>query len=687
MRIVRAQKIWRSGMARRAVLLGIFAVLCAAGFGCGGNSNPVPQITGLSPSSVPAGEGAFTLTISGTNMNQGSTVSVGSNQLPVLGVEQPQCSSGTNCPVELLVSVPAIQVAVSGPQTVNVTTAGQISNSLTLTVASPQIMTVTPVAVPAGSATFPLTLAVLNAAPTVEVQFGAAGNNNPPLVPAGQVSCNPGAACTVIVSVPAASVKTTGIVQVTVTNPNATSGGTASTNFLVTNAAPGSSFPVPQSASSGTLGNASSAHSSVSDGGVFVVFDSLATNLTSTPTNGLSQIYLIQNCFGATGCTPSTTLISQNSGAAGSGGILGSVTPSISSDGRYITFASDDTNLAAGVNHPVQQIYLDDTCNSINGPVQSCTPALTLISTNGVSPGNAASANPVVSSFGVYVAYQSLATNLVPIPPPTGTEQVYLYQNCTSASGTVSNCSAGTTLISVNSSGVPGDGNSSSPSIDPAGTAVVFSSLADDIVPNLASNGDQQIYLTTTCLQGTPVLQPGCTSQTLLVSADTSNKPGTSDSITPTLTDNGGLFAAFATSAANLLPATASGQQIVGLSLCPRLPTTLSCVPSGLHLFSVSANGTAGTGTSSSPAASGGNLVFTSTGSLISGVSGTQVYGVPTCMTAQCTIAPVLISADSTGTAITGDLGSIGGGGMAAFFTTGSAGAPGTGEIFLAAPF
>jgi hypothetical protein len=674
-------------MARQAVLLGMLAAVCVSGFGCGGNSNPVPQITGLSPASVPAGEGAFTLTISGTNMNQGSTVSVGSNQLPVLGVEQPPCNAGSNCPVELLVSVPAVQVQASGSQTVNVTTAGQISNNVTLNVASPQILTVTPVAVPAGSSTFPLTLTVVNASPTVDVQFAAAGNSNPPLMPTGPVSCNTPTACTVTVNVPAASVKTAGIVPVTVTNPQATSGGTASTSFLVTNAAPGSGFPTPQSANGGTPGNAPSTHSSVSDGGVFVVFDSTATNLTSTSTNGLSQVYLTQNCFGATGCTPGTTLISQSSNSAGSGGIIGSDRPSISSDGRFIVFESDDTNLATGVTQPVEQIYLYDTCNSISGAVRGCTPALTLISTNGTSPGNAPSTDPVISSFGVYVAYQSQATNLVAMGSPTGVEQIYLYQNCSSASGVVSNCTPGTQMLSTDMNGVPGDANSVSPSIDPAGTAVAFQSLADNIVANLASNGDQQIYLRNTCLQSTPLLQPGCSLQTLLVSADASDKPGTSDSITPTLTDNGNLFAAFASSAANLLPANASGQQILGRSLCLSLPATVPCVPSGLHVFSVSANGTAGSGTSSNPAASGGRLVFTSTASLISGVSGTQVYGAPTCMTAQCSIAPVLISADSTGTAITGDFGSIGGGGMAAFFTTGSSGASGIGEIFLAAPF
>lgn len=670
-------------MRRRAVFVGCLAMACLAGIGCGGNSNPVPQISSISPASVPAGEGAFPLSITGTNMNESSTVIVGSNQLTVLGVQTPTCPSGTNCTVILTVSVPASQVSAAGTQQVSVTTDGQSSNSETLDVASPQILTVSPSAVPAGAASFPLTLTVLNASPTIEVDFGTPSGSNPPLVPTGTVSCNPATACMVVVNVPAADVATAGAVQVSAANPLATSGGTASTNFLVTTTSAGQ-FPLAQSANAGTLGNASSTHSSVSDGGVFVAFDSTATNLTSTPTNGLSQVYLTQNCLGAANCTPQTTLISAASGAAGSGGVNGSQLPVISADGRYIAFESDDTNLVSTASHKVEQIYLYDSCNSLSGPVKGCTPQMTLVSSNGTAAGNEPSTAPTISSFGLYVAFQSSATNLSSTTVPTGVQQIYLYQNCTGDSGLISGCSAGLSLFSTDASGNPGDGNSVLPSIDPAGLAVAFESLADNIVAGKTSNTFEQIYMRTTCLEAQPMLQAGCTVETLLVSGDTSNGLGTANSVTPALTDSGNLFAAFASSAPNLLPANVTNQEILGGTMCVPMPTTVACTPSGLKVLSVDQNGAPGTAASSNPAASGTGVVFTSLAALLPSITGQQVYGVQVC--AGCSTTATLIS-QVGGTPVGGDFGSIGGGEMAAFYTTGAPNASGIGEIFLAAPF
>jgi hypothetical protein len=675
-------------MGRKAILGTWLVAGCLAVFGCGGNPNPVPVISSLAPNTIPAGEGAFTLSITGTNMNGGSTVMVGTNSFPVLGVQTPEnCPTQTNCPVILVVSIPGSQVSAAGSQFVNVTTLGQTSNDSTLFITTPQILTASPISVPAGSASFPLTLSVLYASPFVQVTFGS----NQPLVPAGLVSCVPQTACTVTVNVPASYVTTAGTVPVTVSNPFATSGGATTMNFMVTAASSSSSqFPIAQSASSGTLGNASSTHSSVSDGGLFVAFDSTATNLTSTSTNGLSQVYLQQNCFGSGSCTPSLTLISAVGGAAGAGGVNGSDRPVISSDGRYIAFESDDTNLSSSVTTPVEQIYLYDTCNGISGKVPNCTPQLTLVSANGTSPGNAPSMSPTISSFGLFVAYHSSATNLTSATVPANVEQVYLYQNCTSASGMISGCTPGTTLLSTDANGNPGDGDSVLPSIDPAGLAVSFESLADNIVSGVASNGSTQIYLRTTCLEAASLLQAGCPQQTVMVSADPSNAPGAADSITPTLTDGEQLFVAFASSAPNLLPSNASGQQILGETVCVTLPSTVSCAPSGIRVLSVDQSGAPGVGASSNPAASGMNVVFTSQATLITTpdtITGQQVYGVTTCLVVgQCSTAPTLIS-QIGGAAVGGDFGAIGGGGMATFSTMGAPSATGIGEIYLAAPF
>jgi len=671
-----------------ACLAFVTSVLFACS-GCGSsNHNPVPQISAISPATVPVGSNDFVLAISGTNMNGSSTVNLNGTPLTVIGAQVPLCPGGSNCPVILEVSVPSGQVISAGNLPLTVTTGGQTSNTVNLNVASPQIVSISPVAIPAGSSSFPLTLMVLEAAQTVQVDFGP--STNPALIPAGPVTCNPATACSVVVNVPASSVAKAGAVSVTVSNPLATSGGTATTNFMVTAAPSSSGFPLAISANGGSPGNGPSTHSAVSDGGAFVAFDSTATNLTSTPTNGVSQIYVAQNCVTGGSCTPSVSLISAVSGGAGAGGIVGSEHPAISGDGRFVVFDSDDTNLVSGVTQAVSQVYLYDTCNSIFGKVQNCTPKLTLISTSGSAPGNAPSTNPVISASGLFVAFQSSATNLISgATVPSNTNQIYLYTTCNGPGGAISGCTPGLQLLSTDANGNPGDADSVAPSLDPSGLGVAFESLADNIVPGTPSNGARQIYLRTTCVAAVPFLSTSsCGQQTVLVSSDTSNRPGVSDSITPSLTDNGNLFLVYATSAANILPTNASGQQIVGANVCLTLPSTVSCSPFGTRLLSVDQNGAPGNGNSSNPSASAARVVFTSLASLKSGVSGQQVYGVTLCLPpAQCSTAPTLLTADSSGAAIGGDFGAVGEGGFAAFSTTGSASAPGTAEIFLAPPF
>ena len=682
-------------MIRRPILrvrvvaaIAAVAIACAAGAGCGSsNHNPIPVIDSIAPSSVPAGSGSLTINISGTDINNASVVQLGGTQLIVAGVQQPPCGNANPCPVILTVVVPSTQTVNAGSFALDVTTDGRRSKDFSFNVVSPQIIGESPVAVPAGSASFALTLTVLNATSTVQVQFGAPGTGNTPLTPIGPVTCNTSTACNVVVTVPSASVKTAGAVPVTVLNPQAQSGGTASTNFVVTSAASGR-FPLAISAAAGAPGNAASTHSSVSDGGAFVAFDSTATNLTSTATNGLSQVYLQTNCFTGGTCSAGTTLISGASGSAGSGGVAGSDKPAISADGRFVVFESDDTNLVAGVTAAVEQIYLFDTCGGVFGAVKNCTPKMTLVSASGSAPGDGPSTSPAISAAGMFIAFQSSATNLTSAAAPANVQQVYLFTTCNGVGGPVAGCTPGLQLISADANGNAGDADSTAAALDPAGLALAFESKADNILAGSASNGSAQIYLRTTCLEGVPFLAAPCGAQTVLVSGDASNRPGAGDSVTPALADNNGtLLAVYATSAGNLLPSSATGPQIVGATVCVTLPGTTPCSVSGTRVLSVDQNGVPGNGASSNPSAAGGRVVFTSQASLVSGVSGTQVSGTTMCIPPAACAALVLISADSTGAAIGGDFGALGGGGFAAFSTSGSASSPGVAQIFLAAPF
>ncbi|HVA18492.1 MAG TPA: hypothetical protein VMV59_12350, partial [Candidatus Dormibacteraeota bacterium] len=348
----------RHRFVHRGTWFGTGLAICLVLSGCGGSSSTsstTPVISSVSPSTIPAGEGQFVLSVSGTNMNGSSAVHFGTDNLVPFQTLNPPCPTGTNCVTTLEVAIPPVDVVNAGTVKIFVVTNAQNSAPVDFTVASPQILTISPMAAPAGGASFPLTVTVLNAALSVQINFGTTT-----LVPAGPVSCNPATACAVNVTVPATAITSAGTIKLTVNNPRATKGGTATASFLVTGTG---SFPIQESVNGGTAGNAASLHSSVSDGGLFVAFDSTATNLSSNATDGLSQVYLAQNCLGSGGsCTAKTTLISAGSGGAGSGGVIGSDRPAISADGRYVVFESDDTNLVSGATQAVEQIYLYDTC-------------------------------------------------------------------------------------------------------------------------------------------------------------------------------------------------------------------------------------------------------------------------------------------------------------------------------------
>jgi WD40-like Beta Propeller Repeat len=672
-------------MKRSAILLG---ALSAAGLllaGCGSSNSGALKITSFLPSSLPAGNGEFTISITGTGFDPSDTIQFGTTTLTPFNFEIQNCSK-TPCPGTLSASVPPQFITSAGSVSfyIKQPSTGDTSNTVNLVLTSPVILGLSPVAVAAGGPGFPLSLSVVNAADSVEVLFGKTE-----LVPAGPVSCKSQTACRVTVTVPAAAVASTGSVTLTVSNPQASSGGTVQTNFLVVAPAASGQSPALQSANGSTPGNGNSTHSSTSDGGVLVAFDSVASNLATGTTQGHSEVYVHQNCpTGTSNCKAQTTLVSVASdGSPGSGGAVGSETPAISPDGRFVAFSSDDTNLVSGASTGVAQVYLRDTCTSIFGAVQNCTAKTTLVSADSSgNPGNAPSVNPSISASGLFVAFESSATNLVGNRVPSGVNQIYLSNSCNGLSGAVSGCKASLQLLSFDQNSHGGDHDSVSPAVDPLGISVAFQSLADNILAGIASNGSQQIYLRSTCLEADTLLAASCPQKTILISADASNSPGTSDSLTPDVSENG--FVVFSSSAMNLLPGNASGQQILGSQVCLNVPSTTSCVPSGNIVLSVDKNGVPGTAASTDPALNGATVAFTSQATLVSGAPPGQVYSAPACLppAGTCMPGPVVVSTNTSGTAITGDLASIGGGGFISFFTTGNPSPPGISQIFLASP-
>ncbi len=269
--------------------------------------------------------------------------------------------------------------------------------------------------------------------------------------------------------------------------------------------------------STGVIGDGVSSAPALSADGRYVAFLSASTNLVAGSSG--TQIYLQDRQTGL------TTLISQDNSATPVPGNGVSAAPTISSDGRFVAFASLSTNLVAGVGAN-QQIYIHDRLASVNG-------VTSLISKDTVTTaaGNGTSSAPSLSGDGRFVAFVSAATNIV---AGFSGQQVYVHDRNTGANGTNS-------LISQDNSGAPnaGNQNSSSPSISGDGRYVAFTSLATNVATGVSG---QQIYLHD---------RNGPTTSHVSKDNSVVPVPGNAASDTPSISGNGG-FVAFASQSSNL---------------------------------------------------------------------------------------------------------------------------------------
>ena len=207
--------------------------------------------------------------------------------------------------------------------------------------------------------------------------------------------------------------------------------------------------------SSNLQGNSSSFHSSISNDGRYVTFRSHATNLVAGDTNVTPDIFFRDTLLGA------TIRISVDS--AGLQGNSSSYSPSISGDGRYVSFYSNATNLVAGDTNGVSDIFFRDTHTST-------TTRLSVDST-GLEVTGGHSLNPSISGDGRYVTFESGATNLV-AGDTNGVNDAFLHDTVTGS----------TTRLSVDSGGLEGDGPSELPTISDDGRYVTFQSDAANLV-------------------------------------------------------------------------------------------------------------------------------------------------------------------------------------------------------------
>jgi hypothetical protein len=614
----------------------------------------VPVITSVAPTTTVAGSSGATLVISGSNFVSQSIVSV----------------NNTNRSTFFLNST-TVQVTLT---TADIATAGTVSLAVTNPAAPPP-------APPNGGTSNIFPYPIVNPFPVISslmpISVLAGATTAPALsltgtgfTPTSVIELNGGARATTFVSATSLMTQLThgdiaegAVDQIQVFN--ATPGGGTS-NIQVFAVNPTASVGLPMildlapdgsQAANGICGtdamcatgtpSSMTAGPSTSNNGGMVAFASISSNLVTNDTNGFSDVFVRSTCLGNASCTPANTLVSVDPNGNSANGP--SWEPTIDSGGATVAFTSTASNLttSAPLDGKTRQVFWR--------PVSSTTIGTQLVSmaADGVSAGNGDSFSPVISPDSRFVAFVSLATNLVSNATFDGvTPQVFVRDTCSGVTSTT--CSPTTFLVSTPDGTTPGNGASSAPSIASGGLYVAFVSTANnlgamatkfaqafvrtcatqvtscagqtDLVStpdgvstatgnstqtaissdgrfiaftsagtNLGVNsgGVQEVYVRDTCLSAT-----GCTPSTILASTRDGSTPANALAEQPTF-DTTGQFIAFASTASNLGANTANGiENVFVRNTC--LNITTSCTTS-----TIVASQPAGT---LSPSANGSSL-------------------------------------------------------------------------------
>lgn len=208
---------------------------------------------------------------------------------------------------------------------------------------------------------------------------------------------------------------------------------------------------------SGEAGNGGSALATLSADGRYVVFTSPSTNLDPGDTEDDEDIFVRDRL------ARTTTLVSVTSAGvkADSGGWL----PTISADGRFVSFNSEATNLVPNDTNGEIDLFLRD--------LQTNQTTRVSVGTGGVQSNRGSRGDGgTLSPDGRFIAFGSSGSNLV-AGDTNGFSDVFVHDRQTGQ----------TTRVSLSSTGVQGNGDSSGPILSADGRYVSFHSEASNLVP------------------------------------------------------------------------------------------------------------------------------------------------------------------------------------------------------------
>ena len=276
--------------------------------------------------------------------------------------------------------------------------------------------------------------------------------------------------------------------------------------------------------------NLHSAFAAISTNGRFVAFQSAASNLVADDTNDKQDIFVYDREMN----TMDRVSVSSDGAQASNN----SMHPSISGDGQYIVFMSLADDLVENDDNGQFDIYVHDRDKK--------TTSLVSVSIDGKA-GNTKSLNPVISTNGCCIVFESSASNLVESDSNEATDIFLRHIN-----------SGSTEIISIGARGQQANHGSYNPSISADGSYVVFESPARNLVPedNKRSNELEWNF-------SDVFIRDREKEKTELVSINTYGKPGNHPSSHGSISADG-RYVAFSSQATDLVEGYPDDRLIVG---------------------------------------------------------------------------------------------------------------------------
>jgi Tol biopolymer transport system component len=317
---------------------------------------------------------------------------------------------------------------------------------------------------------------------------------------------------------------------------------------------------VDDSAAVGNSGSSLGDAPAISADGRFVAFHSSANNLVAGDTNRHWDVFVHDR---ATGTTERVSVDSSGQESDGH-----SFHPGISTDGRFVVFESEASNLVDDDKNGAADIFVHDRATG-------ATERVSVGSAGEEANGRSGCLGSSISADGDVVTFSSTATNLVP-GDGNNDDDVFVRIRSTGV----------TERVSVDSNGNEVSADSGFASISDDGQKVVYSSASSGLVP-----GDTNLWTDV-------FLHDRATGQTIRVSVDSNGIEAndTSADIFPAVISRDGRYVVFESGATNFDPLDLNERADVFrhdlvTGVTELISQTCACNPGNKGSFAPSVNG------------------------------------------------------------------------------------------------